>query len=239
MRMTALSGKLRFSLNGRGYPLLYALLFGAAAVASLFFNGMRIEYFALSLFILFMLLYVILWRGYSRGLQIPKTPLAIALTLFWLWLAVTQLWSRVPYVSMVNFWWVGSACLVFWLMSLDPDRERVWPWTSAVVLAIGLALAAVSLSQLVAFDLDPRGTFLTRNTQAAFLGLVAVPATRYFRRRAAGRCCRGRRCGLGASSCSCSFLPSRLPAAAAWRSACWLGLQWSWPSPVGTFPRRG
>ena len=95
------------------YPAMAALVFALAFAASLFFNGMRIEYFALSLFILFLLLYVVLWRGYSRGLQFPKTSLAITLTLFWLWLAVTQLWSPVPYVSMVNFWWVGGAVLVF------------------------------------------------------------------------------------------------------------------------------
>src|SRR3989344_1390693 len=118
MRITALSRKLRFSLNGRGYPLLYALLFGAAFVATLFFNGMRIELFALSLILLMLLFYAVLWRGYARSLHIPKTPLSIALTLFWAWLAITLLWTSGPYVSMVNFWWAGGAALVFWLLAL-------------------------------------------------------------------------------------------------------------------------
>src|SRR3989338_10730469 len=109
------------------YPTITASVFAWAFAASLFFNGVRIEYFALSLFILFLLLYVVLWRGYFRGLQIPKTPLAITLTLFWLWLAVTQLWSPAPYVSMVNFWWVGGAVSVFWLMTLLPEDNHPYP----------------------------------------------------------------------------------------------------------------
>ena len=39
--------------------------------------------------------------------------MTITLTLFWAWLAITLLWSKVPYVSMVNFWWVGGAVFVF------------------------------------------------------------------------------------------------------------------------------
>ena len=106
------------------YPAAAALLFGMAFVASLFFNGMRIEYFSLSLSILMFLFFIILWRGYSRGLHIPKTPLSVALILFWAWLAITLLWTSAPYVSMVNFWWVGGAVLVFWLMTLLPEDNH-------------------------------------------------------------------------------------------------------------------
>ena len=162
------------------YPGLTALVFALAFTASLFFNGARIEYFALSLFILFLLLYVVLWRGYSRGLQIPKTPLVITLTLFWLWLAVTQLWSPAPYVSMVNFWWVGGAVLVFWLMTLVREPDHPFPGTYVAIWAIGIVLALLSAYQQLSLGTHAQSTFLTRNSHAGLMCLLAIPASSYF-----------------------------------------------------------
>ncbi len=162
------------------YPTITASVFALAFAASLFFNGMRIEYFALSLFILFLLLYVVLWRGYSRGLQIPKTPLAIALTLFWSWLAVTQLWSQVPYVSMINFWWVSGAVLIFWLMTLVREPSHLFPGTYVVTLAIGVVLALLSAYQQLGLGVHAQSTFLTRNSHAGLMCLFAIPVSGHF-----------------------------------------------------------
>lgn len=162
------------------YPALAALVAASAFTASLFFNGVRIEYFALSLFILFLLLYVVLWRGYSRGLRIPKTPLAITLTLFWLWLAVTQLWSPAPYVSMVNFWWVGGAVLVFWLMTLVPEPDHPFPGTYVAIWTIGVVLALLSAYQQLSLGTHAQSTFLTRNSHAGLMCLLVIPASCYF-----------------------------------------------------------
>src|SRR3989344_1775838 len=162
------------------YPAMAALVFALAFAASLFFNGIRIEYFALSLFTLFLLLYVVLWRGYSRGLQIPKTPLVITLTLFWLWLAVTQLWSPAPYVSMVNFWWVGGAVLVFWLMTLVREPDHPFPGTYVAIWAIGVVLALLSAYQQLSLGTHAQSTFLTRNSHAGLMCLLAILASGYF-----------------------------------------------------------
>lgn len=162
------------------YPALAALAFASAFTASLFFNGVRIEYFALSLSTLFLLLYVVLWRGYSYGLQVPKTPLAITLTLFWLWLGVTQLWSPAPYVSMVNFWWVGGAIFVFWLISLAREPDHFFPGTYVAIGAIGVVLALLSAYQQLSLGVDAQSTFLTRNSHAGLMCLLAIPASGYF-----------------------------------------------------------
>lgn len=162
------------------YPVANALVFASAFSASLFFNGMRIEYFALSLFILFLLLYPVLWRGYSLGLQIPKTPLAVTVTLFWAWLAITQLWSPAPYVSMINFWWVGGAALVFWLMTLVREPSHFFPGTYVAIGAIGVVLALLSAYQQLSLGMHAQSTFLTRNSHAGLMCLLAIPASSYF-----------------------------------------------------------
>ncbi len=158
------------------------LLFGLAFVASLFFNGVRIEFFAVSMGLLLFLLLSALWRGYEPGLKIPKTLLAIALTLFWVWLAATLLWSPVPYVSTVNFWWVGSAVLVFWVMTLLPEERLSSSGIHMAVLAIGLMLALLSIYQQLSLNMQAQSTFLTRNSHAALMCLIAIPTSARFLR---------------------------------------------------------
>lgn len=170
-------------MTGKPWPTLaHALLLVAAFVASLFFNGYRIEYFSLSLFLLLALLAFVLWRGYAGGWRVPLTATALALTAFWGWLALTLLWSDVPYVSSVNFWWVGSACFVFWLVTLGDEPERIWRWISVPVLATGVVLAVVALYQMIVLKESPRSTFLTHNSHAALLILMAVPAAAHYLR---------------------------------------------------------
>ena len=178
-----------------GYVGTWGALFAGALVASLFFNGTYIEYFALAGVLLTVLLLAVLWRGYNEGFRLPKTVLALSLALFWAWLALGLIWSRVPYVSMVNFWWVGSIALMFWLATLTPDIERCWQWASRVVFLIGLFLAGMALYQLLVLGGDPRSTFLSRNSHAAMLILIAIPTSSHFLLIAAGK----KRIAIGAA----------------------------------------
>jgi O-antigen ligase len=155
------------------------LLVGAL-IFSLYFNGTHIEYFAASLQLLTLLGLAVLWRGYRDGFRVPRSALSAGLVLFWAWLAVGLLWSRVPYVSMVNFWWVGSFSLVFWLVVLAPEAERYSVVVSRLFFAIGLGLAVAGLYQLLVLGGDPRSTFLSRNSHAALLILIAIPASAHF-----------------------------------------------------------
>lgn len=176
----ALTAQVARFWQAAGYPATWGVLLVAALIASLYFNGTYIEYFAASLLLLCLLALVVLWRGYPAGFQVPRSALSLLLTLFWAWLALGLLWSRVPYVSMVNFWWVGSFTLVFWLAVLTQEPERCWFWASRLVFLTGLVLAVTGLYQLLVLGGDPRSTFLTRNSQAAMLILIAVPASSHF-----------------------------------------------------------
>lgn len=162
------------------YTLVFSLLLGGALVASLFFNGTYIEYFSVTMGLLSLLALTVVWRTYPDALRLPRSALAVLLTLFWAWLALGQLWSRVPYVSMVNFWWIGSFPFVYWLATLTPQAERCWAWSSRAVFLVGLFLAGMALYQLLVLSGDPRSTFLSRNSHAAVLILIAIPASGYF-----------------------------------------------------------
>ena len=161
-------------------PLFSAALPVCAFVAALFFNGVRIEYFALSQILLVLYLMGVLWRGYASGLNIPMSPLPMSLTIFWAWLAITLFWSPAPYVSMVNFWWVGGSVLVFWLMTLVPDKRQPHPVIFAPIVVVGIMLALLSGYQQIHLGTQAQSTFLTRNSHAALMCLFAIPASAYF-----------------------------------------------------------
>lgn len=156
------------------------LLFLGALYPALFYKGPQFEYFAVAQSLLILWLMRVVLQSYAKGFQVPVTALTVSLTLFWVWLGVTLLWSPVPSTSVVNFWWVGSLPLVFWLYTLAPDRDAVWRGASAVVLLVGAVLALLAIYQSFVFDAQSRSVFETRNTHAAFLNLIVLPAAGYF-----------------------------------------------------------
>ena len=156
-----------------------SLLFICALLPALLFKGPQIEFFAITQIVLVFWLGWIFLHSYS-GLSIPRTALALCLTLFWLWLALSLTWSLAPAISTINFWWVGSLVLVFWLYTLTPDRDELWSHTAAILLVIGLVLALMGIYQVYVLEQHARSVFETRNTHAAFLNLVALPASAYF-----------------------------------------------------------
>lgn len=160
--------------------ILYPLLFCAALVASLFFNGVNIEYFAITFILLGLLFGVSLWHGYDRVFSIPRSPLMLTIVLFWSWLGITLLWSPVVYISIANFWWVGGGCLVFLLTTSVFDPARIWRPAFVGVLLLALVLALISFYQQFVLGLPPRSTFFTQNSHAAFLMLVVLSASGYF-----------------------------------------------------------
>ena len=157
-----------------------SLLFICALLPALLFKGPQIEFFAITQIVLVIWLGWIVLHSHGSGLRIPKTSLALCLTLFWLWLALSLTWSLAPNISVINFWWVGSLVLVFWLYTLTPDRDALWSHAAAILLVIGLVLALMGIYQVLVLEQHARSVFETRNTHAAFLNLVALPASAYF-----------------------------------------------------------
>ncbi|HEY5683535.1 MAG TPA: O-antigen ligase family protein [Sulfuricaulis sp.] len=155
------------------------LFFICALMPALLFKGPQIEFFAMTQVVLMLWLGWVFLCSHDPGLRISKTPLAISLTLFWLWLALSLTGSLAPSISVVNFWWVGSLALVFWLYTLTPDRDALWSHAAAILLILGVVMGLMGIYQVLVLEQNARSVFETRNTLAAFLNLVAVPASAY------------------------------------------------------------
>lgn len=150
-------------------------LVGAVAV-SILFVGFNIEIFAVSMLLLFTAVLAAVWNGHRSGWVVPLTPLTVALSLYWIWLAVTLLWSSVNFISVMTFWWMSCLPLGFWIYRFMSAREGIWRMTMAALAAMAIALIMAGAYQVLALNMPPRTVFLDVNIQAAFLNLVALPA---------------------------------------------------------------
>lgn len=156
------------------------LLTFAAYAISLFFRGFNIEVFCIAYAVLIVACARALWAGYPAGFAIPATPLTVLLLAYWVWLAVTLVWSRVWFVGVVSFWWMSTLPVAYWLYALMPQRARTWPALAAAVLLSGLALAAAGAYQVLVLGVAPQSVFLDVNIQAALLNLIALPTAGYY-----------------------------------------------------------
>ena len=146
-----------------------SLLFICALFPALLFKGPQIEFFAVTQILLVMWLGCVVLQSHGSGLSVPKTALALCLTLFWLWLAISLSWSLAPSISVINFWWVGSLVLVFWLYTLTPDRDALWSHAAAIILVLGIVLALMGVYQVLVLEQQARSVFETPRSESGLL----------------------------------------------------------------------
>lgn len=160
--------------------LVTALGAALALALSVFYHGPQIPLLAAAQALIIIWVAASVIRRYQPGLDLPRTPLTVTLTLFWAWLAITLLWTPVPATSTLNFWWVGSFILVFWAYTLAPDPDRFWHWVTRFALVGAVALCAYALVQVTVWAQPPRATFVNIHSFAALLVLMSLPAAAYF-----------------------------------------------------------
>ena len=165
-----------------GIRVMIPILAVAVLTASLFFIGTNIVVFSVTLGPLIAALAVVLWRAHGETINVPHSALTVSLTLFWLWLAATLLWTPVAFVSTTMFWWISPLPLGFWLYTLQPVRMRAWPWLAGLALLVGYGLALTGAFQHLVRGETPQSAFLDVNIQAAVLMLMALPAGGYMLR---------------------------------------------------------
>lgn len=170
-----------------GIRVMIPILIVAALTASLLFIGTNIIVFSITLGLLIVAVTIVLWRAHGETINVPRSALTVSLTLFWLWLAVTLLWTPVMFVSTTMFWWLSALPLGFWFYTLQPVRTRAWPWLAGLSLLVGCGLVLTGAFQHLVRGETPQSAFLDVNIQAAMLMLMALPAGGYMLRAGTAR----------------------------------------------------
>jgi O-antigen ligase/tetratricopeptide (TPR) repeat protein len=161
-----------------GVPLhtwLSSLLFCGALVASLFFNGSKFEFLAISQILLLSVFLVIILTSYKRGIKISRTFLALSVTLFWSWLLLSsQFLPNTPALIFIDFWWLGTLPMVFWLYTLQPNANTFWKHACIFILLLGTILSIVGIYDFFVLREFPREPFLYKNLLGAFLNIIIL-----------------------------------------------------------------
>lgn len=154
---------------------LSSLFFCGALVASLLFNGSKYEFLAISQILLLSVFLVTGLTSYERGIKIPRTFLALSVTLFWSWLALSsQFLPNTPAFTSINFWWQGTLPMVFWLYTLQPNANTFWKYATVFILILGIFLSIIGIYQFFALREFPQIPFLYKNLLAAFLDIIIL-----------------------------------------------------------------
>jgi O-antigen ligase len=161
-----------------GVPLhiwLSSLLFCGALVASLFFNGSKFEFLAISQILLLSVFLVIILTSYKRGIKISRTFLALSVTLFWSWLLLSsQFLPNTPASIFIDFWWLGTLPMVFWLYTLQSNANTFWKHACIFILLLGILLSIIGIYDFFVLREFPREPFLYKNLLGAFLNIIIL-----------------------------------------------------------------
>ena len=154
---------------------LSSLLFCGALVASLFFNGSEYEFLAISQILLLFGFLVIILKAYKRGIKISRTFLALSVTLFWSWLLLSsQFLPNTPAFIFIDFWWLGTLPMVFWLYTLQPNANAFWKHAGIFILLLGTILSLVGIYDFFVLREFPLRPFLYKNLLGAFFNIIIL-----------------------------------------------------------------
>ena len=160
--------------------LLGPFLFAVALIATLSYQGEKLHLLSASCLSLLVWAGTLLWRNHASGVTVPLSAVALTLSAFWGWLALSLAWNPVQGTGPVYLTWIGIFPLAFWLYTLSSPTDRAWTGIFKIVQLAGVVLAVWALVQLLVLGTTPRSVFLDVNSHAAFLGLIALPVAAQF-----------------------------------------------------------
>ncbi len=145
--------------------LVLALLF------SFFFNGQNIYAFLVTQICLILALVAVLYFASLSKDSIEISTVIFLLMIIVLWMFVSILWSRIPYLSIITAWWLVVAALVCWIYILAPQKKSIYKILLGAVFVSGFIQGLLALYQFFIQEILPNGFFLYKNLLGSFLVL--------------------------------------------------------------------
>ena len=159
---------------------LFSLFFVSALTFSLFYTGNNTFLFTASYLSLVFCLIIVLKQFFSNQISIPINGILISTSLLLLWFAISIFSSQIKYLSIYNFFWVGSLIIVFLLFTFNENKDEIWKVVWPAILLLVLMWACYGLVQYYYLHEPTNASFLNRNSLAALVNLALIPASGYF-----------------------------------------------------------
>ncbi|MCW8986704.1 MAG: O-antigen ligase family protein, partial [Gammaproteobacteria bacterium] len=159
---------------------LFSLFYILSLTSSLFYTGNNTWLFTASYIFLVINLALILKQRFYNPIKLPINGILISAVLLLIWFGISFFPSQIKYLSVYNFFWVGSLIIVFLLFSFNDNKDQIWKTVWPAILLLVTIWAIYGLVQYYYLHVPTNASFLNRNTLAALINLALLPASGYF-----------------------------------------------------------
>ena len=160
--------------------ILIGSLFILSLTTALFYTGNNVWLFAASYLFIILSLALVLRQRFYRPVNITFNGIFISATLLLTWFAIAIFPSQIKYLTLYNFFWVGSLIIFFLLFTFNDNKEQIWKYIWPGILALVTLWSIYGLVQYYYLHVPTNATFLNRNSLAALINLALIPASGYF-----------------------------------------------------------
>lgn len=159
---------------------LFSLLFIAALTAALFYTGIDMSLFTLCFVLITLSFALVMRQRFYNPVTLSINGVFVSAILLLAWYAISIFFSQITYLSLHSFFGLGSLFIVFILFTLLESKDDVWNMLWPLVLLLVFIWAIWGLVQYYYLHVPTNASFLNRNTLAALINLVLIPASGYF-----------------------------------------------------------
>lgn len=149
-------------------------------LTALFYTGNNIWLFTASYLFIIATLTTTFKQRFSQSIKVSLNGIFISTTLLLIWFAISIYPSQIKYLTLYNFFWVGSLIIIFLIFTLQDDQDKVWHKIWPGILLLVTLWAVYGLIQHYYLHVATNATFLNRNSLAALINLALIPTVAYF-----------------------------------------------------------
>ncbi len=160
--------------------ILSGIFFALAVTCALFYTGNNPWLFTSSYIFIIFSLALVLKQRFHHSLPIHINSIVISSILLLCWFAISIFPSQVKYLTLYNFFWVGSLLIIFFIFVFSNYKDKIWLFTWPAILLLVTIWAIYGLVQYYYLHVPTNASFLNRNSLAALINLALLPASGYF-----------------------------------------------------------
>jgi len=159
---------------------LFSFFYICALASALFYTGNNIWLFATSYILIIFSLALILKQRFYKPINISINGIIISASLLLIWFAISIFLSQIKYLSLYNFFWLGSLIIIFLIFTFNENKDEIWKNIWPAILWLVVIWAIYGLVQYYYLRVPSNASFLNRNSLAALINLALIPASGYF-----------------------------------------------------------
>ncbi len=159
---------------------LFSTFFIISLILALFYTGNNTWLFSASYISIILSFVFILKQRFYNPINISINGVLLSSVLLLSWFAISVFLSQIKYLSLYNFFWMGSLIIVFLIFTFNENKNQIWSNIWPVMLFLVLIWAIYGLVQYYYLHVPTNASFLNRNSLAALVNLALIPASGYF-----------------------------------------------------------